>query len=150
MKNSGVTDRFDLNRFMDAQEGVYDRALSELKIGQKQSHWMWYIFPQIGGLDRSTTARYYAIKSEDEARAYSNHPLLGPRLLECTKTVLDIEGRSASAIFGFPDDLKLQSSMTLFAFVSAPNSMFALVLYTFFNGNKDDKTLQVLETMRQG
>ncbi len=154
MKNSGGTndikDRYDLYRFINAQEGVYNRALSELKSGQKRNHWMWYIFPQIDGLGHSGTAKYYAIKSADEAREYLNHRILGARLLECTKTVLNIERRSASAIFGFPDDLKLRSSMTLFAFMLAPHSVFVRVLNAFFNGNHDDKTLQLLETMRQG
>jgi len=151
MKNSDEPpdsdDPFNLGRFTSAQEAVYDRALAELRRGQKQSHWMWYIFPQIDGLGHSPTAMRYAIKSIEEAREYLNHPVLGARLLECAETVLDIEGRSVSEILGFPDDVKLRSSMTLFESISDTDSVFALVLHKFFNGNQDDKTLQILKKM---
>ena len=142
-------DPFDLGRFTNVQESIYDRALSELRSGQKRSHWMWYIFPQIDGLGQSATARYYAIKSVEEAHEYLNHPILGARLLECAETVLAIEGSSVSAIFGFPDDMKLKSSLTLFSFVSEPDTVFSFVLNKFFDGHRDDKTLQSLEKMKE-
>jgi uncharacterized protein (DUF1810 family) len=107
-------DPFDLARFTSAQESVYDRALAEVRNGQKRSHWMWFIFPQIDGLGFSSTAKHYAIKSAEEARQYLMHPVLGPRLRECTEAVLAVNGRTASQIFGSPDDLKLRSCMTLF------------------------------------
>lgn len=142
------SDPFHLNRFTLAQEGTYDRALSELKSGQKRSHWMWYIFPQLDGLGHSETTRYYAIKSREEAAAYLKHPILGPRLVTCAKAILRHKRRSVSEIFGYPDDVKLRSSMTLFAAVSASESIFARVLGQFFNGYRDDKTRQLLEIMK--
>lgn len=145
----GANDPFDLARFTSAQEGIYDRVLSELRNGRKQSHWMWYIFPQIDGLGHSATAKRYAIKRMKEAREYLDHPILGARLLECTEIVLTIEGRSASEIFGYPDDVKLRSSMTLFASISEPGSVFGLVLDKFFNGHRDPKTLHFLEEMNK-
>jgi uncharacterized protein (DUF1810 family) len=147
MKNASKTfdDPFDLKRFVHAQEGTYALALSELRLGQKRSHWMWYIFPQIDGLGHSAMAKHYAIKNVEEARGYFNHPVIGARLLECTETVLGIEGRSVVEIFGFPDDMKLESSMSLFAHISETDSVFALVLDKFFSGHRDDKTLQLLE-----
>ncbi len=110
-----MTDTFDLKRFAEAQRGAYDRALSELRQGAKQSHWMWYIFPQFRGLGQSAMAYRYGIASLDEARAYLSHPVLGPRLIACTKLALDADKASASAIFPSPDDLKFRSCMTLFA-----------------------------------
>lgn len=145
----GANDPFDLARFTNAQEGIYDRVLSELRNGRKQSHWMWYIFPQIDGLGHSATAKLYAIKNMEEAREYLDHPILGARLLECAETVLTIEGRSASEIFGYPDDVKLISSMTLFASIAEPGSVFGLVLDKFFNGRRDHKTLHFLEEMNK-
>ena len=136
-------DPFGLQRFVDAQAGVYERALTELRQGQKRSHWMWFIFPQIDGLGRSATAVLYAIKSIEEARAFLQHPLLGPRLLESTEAVLAVEGRSVGQIFGAPDDMKLQSSMTLFAQV-APDSVFVRVLAKYFAGKQDAATLRIL------
>ena len=141
----GPQDAFNLRRFLEAQESVYSTVLAELRGGQKRSHWMWYIFPQIAGLGYSSTSQYYAIKSEEEARQYLKHPVLGARLLECAKTVLDVDGRSASEIFGPPDDLKLRSSMTLFAQVSDPDSVFARVIDKYFHGKRDDKTLALLK-----
>ena len=138
-------DPFNLNRFTEAQEGVYGRAMAELTGGRKRSHWMWFIFPQIEGLGHSSISRQYAIKSIEEARAYLKHPILGARLSDCAEAVLGIEGRSASEIFGFPDDLKLRSSMTLFAAISEQGSVFARVLDKFFNGERDERTLQLLE-----
>ena len=133
-----------LSRFTKAQTFVYDSALDELTSGQKYSHWMWFIFPQIEGLGRSDTARYYAIKNREEARQYLEHPVLGERLIECTKTVLSVHGRSAAQIFGYPDELKFRSSMTLFAEVSASDSVFEQALDKYFDGQKDPKTLERL------
>ncbi|MEW6357208.1 MAG: DUF1810 domain-containing protein [Planctomycetota bacterium] len=136
---------FDSIRFTKAQEGVYDRALAELRAGRKRSHWMWFIFPQIEGLGHSSTSRYYAIKSLEEARQYLNHPVLGPRLLECAEAVLAIEGRSVAEIFGYPDDLKLRSCMTLFAQAAEAGSVFVRVLDKYFHGEQDSRTLDLLE-----
>jgi uncharacterized protein (DUF1810 family) len=140
-------DPFDLNRFLSAQEGVYDRVLAELRAGRKRTHWMWYIFPQIDGLGRSPTARQYAIKSLEEARRYLAHPLLGARLVECAEAVLAVQGLSASDIFGYPDDMKLCSSMTLFARVSEPRSVFERVLDKFYQGKRDTGTLQIVGSL---
>lgn len=141
-------DPFNLERFLTAQSETYATAFSELKSGQKRSHWMWFIFPQIDGLGFSPTTKYYAIKSLEEARAYLKHPILGKRLIECAETVLGIEGRNASDIFGFPDDLKFRSSMTLFSLVSEPNSVFSRNLQKYFNGEGDPRTLQILEKFK--
>ncbi len=141
-------DTYDLNRFISAQHEVYNRVLKELKSGMKRTHWMWFVFPQIHGLGHSATAEYYAIKSIEEAQAYLNHPLLGPRLLECAEAVLAVEGRSASQIFGYPDDLKLKSSMTLFASVADSGSLFVRVLDKYFLGERDVRTLQILEKLK--
>src|SRR5215472_9387455 len=135
---------YDLNRFMRAQEDDYERALSEIRSGRKRTHWMWYIFPQIDGLAFSSTSKRYSIKSLDEARAYLDHPILGPRLLECAEAVVRLEGRSAREIFGSPDDLKLRSCATLFAYVSPPGSVFDCLLTKYYQGRRDDKTLQLL------
>ncbi len=144
----GREDPFGLSRFINAQEEVYNDVLAELKKGAKRTHWMWFIFPQIEGLGYSTTAQYYAIKSIDEARTYLNHPVLGSRLKECAEAVLATEGRSASEIFGYPDDLKLKSSMTLFAFIADSGSIFVRVLNKYYNGEQDMRTLQLLEKLR--
>ncbi len=142
---TGADDQFDLNRFVQAQEEIYPRALAEIKRGQKRSHWMWFIFPQIDGLGYSSTAKFYAIKSSDEAKAYLNHPLLGKRLVECAELLLKIMGKSAADIFGYPDDLKLRSSMTLFARVSPADSVFSRVLEQYFGGEPDQRTLELLQ-----
>jgi uncharacterized protein (DUF1810 family) len=139
---------FQLNRFIQAQDKMYDSVLEELREGQKQSHWMWYIFPQIDGLALSATSKYYAIKSIEEAQRYLHHPVLGMRLVECAKTVLAIEGRSISQIFGYPDDIKLKSSMSLFGYVAAPHSVFIRSLDKYFNGERDDKTLRLLDKLQ--
>jgi len=138
-------DRFDLNRFMSAQAGVYFTALAELKAGKKRSHWMWFIFPQLSGLGSSTMAMDYAIKSLDEAQEYLLHPILGVRLRECTETVLAIDDRAASEIFGYPDDLKFKSSMTLFEAVAGQDSIFSAALGRYFNGERDSRTLELLQ-----
>ncbi len=137
-------DPYDLNRFLRAQEDDYDRALAEIRGGRKRSHWMWYIFPQIDGLAFSSTSKFYAIKSVEEAKAYLAHPILGPRLLECAEAALAVEGRSAKEIFGSPDDLKLRSCATLFASVSPSGSVFERVLDKYYEGQRDDKTLELL------
>lgn len=137
-------DPYDLNRFVQAHEDNYERALSEIKSGRKRSHWMWYIFPQFDGLRFSTTSKRYSIKSVAEAKAYLSHPILGPRLTECVEAVLSVEGRSAYEIFGSPDDMKLKSCATLFASVSPKNSIFDQLLEKFFQGERDGKTLRFL------
>ena len=145
----GRDDPFDLNRFTMAQGKIYDTVLAELRSGMKQSHWIWFIFPQIDGLGHSPTSKHYAIKSIAEARQYLKHPILGARLVECAETVMAVKGRSASQIFGFPDDMKLKSSMTLFAVVAEnPNSVFASVLEKYFQGEQDDRTLQLLGVLK--
>ncbi len=137
-------DPYDLNRFLRAQEDDYGQALSEIKSGQKRTHWMWYIFPQFDGLAFSSTSKYYAIKSVEEARAYLDHPVLGPRLLGCAAAVAGVEGRSARQIFGSPDDLKLRSCATLFACVAPPGSVFDRLLGKYYGSGRDDKTLRLL------
>jgi uncharacterized protein (DUF1810 family) len=133
-------DPHDLNRFVKAQEAVFENVLTELGNGQKRSHWMWFIFPQIEGLGYSEISRYYSIKSMQEAREYLNHPILGPRLLKCTETVLALKGKTASEIFGSPDDMKFKSSMTLFACATESDSLFAQTLEKYFDGERDKKT----------
>jgi uncharacterized protein (DUF1810 family) len=139
-----MQDPFDLARFVNAQKDDHARALAEVRAGEKRTHWMWYIFPQLDGLGSSPTARHYALKSSAEARAYLTHPILGPRLLECAEAVLSVEGRSAFDIFGHPDDWKLKSCATLFAAVSNPDSAFHRILEKYFQGQRDDKTLRLL------
>ncbi len=138
-------DPYDLKRFLSAQEGVYERALTELKCGQKRTHWMWFIFPQIDGLGYSPTAKRYSIKSIEEARQYLNHPVLGKRLLECTEAVVALRGGSVSEIFGYPDDLKFKSSMTLFEKIAGSGSVFSFALDRYCHGERDAATLRLLE-----
>jgi uncharacterized protein (DUF1810 family) len=133
----------DLSRFVSAQAAVYPEALAELKEGRKRTHWMWFVFPQIAGLGVSPTARRYAIRSLDEARAYLAHPVLGPRLEECARAVLGVDGKTAEDIFGYPDDLKLRSSMTLFARAANDPGVFQAVLDRYYDG-PDPKTLDLL------
>jgi uncharacterized protein (DUF1810 family) len=140
-------DPYDLDRFVRAQAADYERALSELRAGEKRSHWMWYIFPQIDGLGQSPMSHRYSIKSRAEAMAYLSHPLLGPRLRECAEIVHGIVGRSALEIFGSPDDMKLRSSATLFACVSN-DDVFERVLEKHFNGQADDETLRLLRATK--
>jgi uncharacterized protein (DUF1810 family) len=135
---------YDLQRFVDAQQGSYATALAELRAGRKRSHWMWFVFPQIEGLGRSEMARRYAIRSADEAAAYLAHPVLGPRLRECASAVAMHGERSANAIFGDPDDLKFHSSMTLFAEVAPHESVFQDCLDRFFDGVPDAATIERL------
>jgi uncharacterized protein (DUF1810 family) len=139
-----LDDPYDLNRFLRAQEGVYDRALAELKSGRKRTHWMWYIFPQIDGLGYSATAKHYSVKSIEEARRYLDHPVLGKRLLECTEAVVAIRGGSVSEIFGYPDDLKFKSSMTLFEKIAGSGSVFSSARDKCCHGERDAATLRLL------
>ena len=135
---------FDLERFVEAQAPIYSRVVSELRAGEKRSHWMWYIFPQIAGLGFSSISKRYAIASLDEAVAYLAHPVLGARLRECTALVNAIEGRELSDIFGYPDDLKFHSSMTLFAEAAPEEAVFQSALAKYFNGERDQATLKRL------
>ncbi len=137
-------DTFELGRFVEAQQLTYAQALAEIRDGRKESHWMWFIFPQFDGLGFSAMAERYAIKSLDEARAYLSHPTLGPRLVECVEAALGVEGRSARAIFGTPDDLKLRSCATLFAEVSPAGSGFERLLAKYYGGERDEGTLRLL------
>lgn len=133
----------NLQRFLDAQNPVYDQVLEELKAGQKQSHWIWFIFPQHRGLGSSQRAQFYGIECLDEARAYQKHPVLGPRLNECTTAVLRHTQKSASQILGVPDDMKFFSCMTLFSEAAPEELVFRLALQAFFNGAKDPETLRL-------
>ena len=137
-------DGYDLARFVSAQDGVHERALGELRRGRKESHWMWFVFPQIAGLGSSAAAQLYAIGSLDEARPYLDHPVLGRRLRTCTAAVNRHAGRSARAIFGSPDDVKFRSSMTLFAAADPGEAAFTTALAVFFEGVADPLTLDRL------
>lgn len=137
-------DPYLLARFLDAQARDYEQAMSEIRRGRKQSHWMWYVFPQLVGLGASPTSVFYAIKTVDEARAYLAHPVLGTRLVSSMRAVLGVDGRSALQIFGSPDDMKLRSCATLFASISPDGSVFAQVLDRYFDGQADEKTLRLL------
>jgi uncharacterized protein (DUF1810 family) len=138
-------DPHDLQRFLDAQDGVIEAALAELHAGAKQSHWMWFVFPQLRGLGHSPTARLYGIGSFDEARAYLDHPLLGDRLRQCVEALLPWAGkRSAEQILGSIDAMKLKSSLTLFD-RAEPRGMFELALVNFFGGRRDERTLALLD-----
>ncbi len=139
-----MSDPYDLQRFVAAQQDVYDAALSELRAGRKTSHWMWFVFPQIAGLGRSPTAQRYAITSLAEAESYLAHPLLGSRLLDCARILTQLSGRTAREIFGPIDAQKLQSSMTLFARAAEEPSVFGEVLAQYFGGVEDAGTLQRL------
>jgi uncharacterized protein (DUF1810 family) len=139
-----MTDEYNLQRFLDAQERIYDTVLDELRTGRKSSHWMWFIFPQIKGLGHSGTAQTFAITSLDEAKAYLQHPVLGLRLRECTQHVLNMEGRSAEQIFGYPDHLKFRSCLTLFMTATTENKIFKDALLKYFDGKPDALTLDLL------
>jgi uncharacterized protein (DUF1810 family) len=141
---SASPDPHHLQRFVTAQDPVYDRVRSELQAGAKRSHWMWFIFPQIAGLGHSAMAQKYAIASRDEAVAYLRHPVLGPRLKECTELVLAVQDRSIHYILGSPDDVKFCSSMTLFAAVAGDNAVFRDAIARYYAGQVDRKTLDIL------
>jgi uncharacterized protein (DUF1810 family) len=134
----------NLKRFVDAQEGHYQDALTEIKNGRKRTHWMWFIFPQLQGLGFSETSRYYAISNLEEAAAYLAHPVLGPRLMTICKELIELSENNARLVFGSPDDIKLKSSMTLFAAVPGADPVFEAVLQKYFKGAKDVKTLSLL------
>lgn len=139
-----MIDRYDLQRFVDAQNPVFEQVCAELQLGRKRTHWMWFIFPQIKGLGSSPTAIQFAISSLQEAEAYLRHPILGPRLRECSRLVTLVEGRSINQIFGYPDDLKFRSSMTLFARTTGENQIFKDALQKYFAGEPDRLTLKRL------
>jgi len=139
-----MSEPYNLARFVEAQKSIYPYVLQELRAGSKTRHWMWFIFPQIAGLGRSPTAQRFAISSREEARAFLEHPLLGPRLRECTLLVNQVEGRSVEAIFGNPDDLKFRSSMTLFLQVADDKQVFVDALNKYFGGEPDSRTLELL------
>ena len=142
------TDQHGLARFLDAQDGLYEQALAEIRDGRKRSHWMWFIFPQFAGLGFSPTSQHYAIKSMSEARAYLEHPVLGARLVACAEAAVSVHAGTAREIFGSPDDLKLRSCATLFASVSPEGSVFHRVLDRFFDGAADQKTLALVASSR--
>lgn len=138
------TDLFGLERFVAAQNGVHETAVAEIRSGRKRSHWMWFVFPQIAGLGSSHASQRYAIPTLAEARAYLEHPVLGPRLVECAEAALSVRARTAREIFGSPDDLKLRSSATLFAQVSPEGSVFHRLLERYFQGEPDEQTIRLL------
>lgn len=138
-------DDFDLDRFVNAQRQDYQRALAEIRGGRKRSHWMWYIFPQLDGLGRSSTARFYGVKGIGEAKAYLAHPILGPRLKESMEAALAVEGRSAEEIFGFPDVLKFRSCATLFSSVPGADPVFEQILQKYYDGKPDEVTIRLVD-----
>lgn len=139
-----MTGPFHLERFVEAQEPVFADVLAELRRGRKESHWMWFVFPQIDGLGASPTARRFALRSLDEARAYLDHPILGPRLRLCCEILLELEGRSAEQIFGYPDVMKLRSSLTLFSQAAEDPGPFQALLDKYYGGEEDPRTLALL------
>ncbi len=139
-----LTEKIDFRRFLDAQNQLYLKALSEIKNGRKQSHWMWFIFPQLKGLGHSETDQFYALNGIDDATNYLTHPVLGRHLIEISQALLEWPGDDANDILGSPDDLKLRSSMTLFANVSGADAVFEKVIGKYFNGLQDERTLQLL------
>ena len=140
-----MEDKFNLKRFIDAQSRAYENAFSEIKNGKKQSHWMWYVFPQFQGLGRSSISERYAITSKEEAVCYLNHPILGLRLKEITIQFLSIENKTAYDVLGEPNDLKIKSSMTLFDTIQSDNPLFKSVLEKYFNGDRCKHTIRLLE-----
>jgi uncharacterized protein (DUF1810 family) len=140
-----MSDPYDLQRFVDAQVSVIDDVRAELAAGRKRTHWMWFVFPQIAGLGHSAMAQHYAISSRDEARAFLAHPVLGTRLVELTRIVNGVQGRSVSDIFGYPDDMKFHSSMTLFAHTADDADVFNEALRRYFEGRADEATLSRLQ-----
>ena len=138
----------DLRRFVQAQEPRMDDVLAELAAGRKRTHWMWFVFPQLRGLGHSQMAWHFGLQSRGEAAAYLAHPLLGPRLRECVELVLAVDGRSAHAVFGSPDDLKLRSCLTLFREIDGVDGVFGKALDKYFDGQPDAATLQLLAGAR--
>ncbi len=150
MTAGSPNDPHDLQRFLAAQDGVHAAALDELRRGVKEGHWMWFVFPQVDGLGRSDTAKFFALKSRAEAQAYLRHQTLGPRLASCAAALLQVEGRSANEILGSPDDLKLHASMTLFASLSEPGSVYQAVLEKYFGGVSDPRTREIMAAQQAG
>jgi uncharacterized protein (DUF1810 family) len=144
MARQDTNDPYNLEHFIDAQNSVYERVRAELSAGQKQGHWIWFIFPQLRGLGMSAMSQEFGISSLDEAKAYINHPILGARLRECTQLVLNVQNRSVDEIFGYPDNLKFKSSMTLFAKSISDNLIFKNTLEKYFGGEGDPSTLERL------
>ena len=140
-------DQYNLSRFIDAQERTYKGAMLELARGRKDSHWTWYIFPQIDGLGKSDTAKFYSIKSLEEARAYLEHEVLGPRIIEACEILLALKDVSMDEVMGFPDDLKLLSSMTLFEALSKSNSIFTRIIEIYFDSERDEATLEIIKSI---
>ena len=139
-------DQYNLNRFIEAQMTTYEGAMLELARGRKESHWVWYIFPQIKGLGRSDTAKLYSIKSLEEGRSYLEHSVLGPRLIKACEILLSLKDTSMDEVMGFPDDLKLLSSVTLFEAISEPNSIFTKIIEIYFDDERDKTSLEILES----
>ncbi len=139
-----MNDRYDLQRFVDAQDPVFEQARSELRAGRKEGHWMWFIFPQLKGLGHSQLASKYGIASREEAEAYLKHPILGPRIRECSQLVNAVEERSIDEILGYPDNLKFRSSITLFVLVTMDNDVFKQALKKYFDGQFDERTVELL------
>ena len=148
VKTFKMSHHINLNRFISAQETIYPLVIKELQNGKKTSHWMWFIFPQIEGLGQSSTAKYYSIKSINEAKEYIDHPILGKRLLECSNIILKIGCGSVEDIFGYPDYLKLKSCMTLFNYAAPKQKVFADVLNKYFAGEQDEQTISILQKMK--
>jgi len=144
MPQADITDPYQLQRFVIVQDRVFDQVREELRAGRKRSHWMWFVFPQIKGLGNSPTAQRYAISSRAEAAAYLKHPVLGPRLRECARLVTEIDGRTIEEIFGYPDNLKFRSSMTLFAHATSDNEVFTEAIEKYFPEGFDTLTLERL------
>ena len=140
-------EQYNLSRFIDAQETTYEGAMLELARGKKESHWIWYIFPQIVGLGNSKATKIFSIKSLEEGRAYLEHPVLGPRLLEACEILLTLKDKSINEVLGFPDDLKLLSSMTLFETFSESNSVFTRIIEVYFDGERDEATLEIIKSI---
>ena len=138
--------QYNLGRFIEAQLATYEGAMLELTRGRKDSHWIWYIFPQIEGLGRSDTAKFYAIKSLEEGRAYLEHPILGPRLIKACEILLSLKDASMDEVMGFPNDLKLLSSMTLFEALSDSNSIFTIIIELYFDDERDEASLEIINT----
>jgi len=137
-------DPYNLQRFVSAQEAEYGQALAEIRAGRKKNHWMWFIFPQFDGLGFSPTSRFYSIKTIEEAKAYLDHPVLGPRLLKCIRALLELQGRTAAQIFGSPDDLKLRSCLTLYSVASPSEKIFRKALEKYYAGEPDVRTLRLI------
>jgi uncharacterized protein (DUF1810 family) len=148
MSAAPLNDPYDLQRFVDAQKPVFEQVCSELRAGSKEGHWMWFVFPQLKGLGHSWMADHYGLSSRKEAEAYLSHEILGPRLRDCTRLVCLVEERSIEEIFGYPDDLKFRSSMTLFAQVAADNEVFTRALGKYFGGHPDRLTLERLSQLQ--